>query len=106
MVKNLPASSGDAGNMGLIPQVGRTPGEGNGNPFQYSCLENSRDRGAWRAIGHGFAELDTTEHGTCTTRHVDLGSLAMCLPESGHSWTCDSSSADQHDKSHWTAAFR
>ena len=64
MVKNLPASSGDAGDVGLIPQVGRTPGEGNGNPFQYSCLENSRDRGAWQAIGHGFAELDTTEHGT------------------------------------------
>ena len=44
MVKNLPASAGDAG---LIPGSGRSPGEGNGNPLQYSCLGNAMDRGAW-----------------------------------------------------------
>ena len=45
-----------AGNMGMgtIPGSGRSPGEGNGNPLQYSCLENSRDRGAWQAIVHGI----------------------------------------------------
>ena len=43
VVKNLPVSAGDAG---LIPGLGRAPGEGNGNPLQYSCLENSTDRGA------------------------------------------------------------
>ena len=43
MVKNLPANAGDAGS---IPGSGRSPGGGNGNPFQYSCLENSMDRGA------------------------------------------------------------
>ena len=56
--KNLPASAGDAG---LIPGSGRSPGEGNGNPLQCSCLENSMDRGAWQATVQGLAkELDTT----------------------------------------------
>ena len=45
-----------AGDMGLIPGLGRPPGEGNGNPLQYSCLENSMDRGAWQAIVHGVAK--------------------------------------------------
>ena len=47
VVKNLPASAGDGRNVGLIPGSGRSPGVGNGNPLQYSCLENSMDRGAW-----------------------------------------------------------
>ena len=45
-----------AGNPGSILGLGRTPGEGNGNPLQYSCLENSMDRGAWWAIGYGIAK--------------------------------------------------
>ena len=49
MIKNLPASEGDAGDVGLIPESGRSPGIGNGNPLQYSCLENSMGRGAWQA---------------------------------------------------------
>ena len=58
MVKNLPANAGD---MGLIPGSGRSPGEGNGNPVQHSCLENSIDRGAWQATVHGVTEeSDTT----------------------------------------------
>ena len=44
------------GDLGLIPGLGRSPGERNGNPFQYSCLENSMDRGAWRATVHGVAK--------------------------------------------------
>ena len=56
--KNLSANVGDSG---LIPGSGRPPGEGNGNPLQYSCLGNPVDRGAWRAIVHGVAkESDTT----------------------------------------------
>ena len=46
VVKNLPANAGDAGDAGLIPGSGKSPGEGNGNPLQYSCLKNSMDRGA------------------------------------------------------------
>ena len=46
MIKNLPANAVDTG---LISGLGRSPGEGNGNPFQYSCLENLMDRGAWQA---------------------------------------------------------
>ena len=44
VVKNLPANAGDTRDMGLIPGSGRSPGEGNGNPLQYSCLKNSMDR--------------------------------------------------------------
>ena len=52
-VKNLPANEED---VGLIPGLGRSPGEGNDNPLQYSCLENSTDRGAWWATVHGVAK--------------------------------------------------
>ena len=59
MVKNLPANAGD---VGLIPGSGISPGEGNGSPLQYSCLENTMDRGAWWATAHGVTEeSDTTE---------------------------------------------
>ena len=59
VVKNLPANAGDAGDVGSIPGLGRSPGEENGSPFQYSGLENPRDRGAWRAIVHGAAKSRT-----------------------------------------------
>ena len=61
MVKNLPANAGDIRDMGSIPGLGRDPGEGHGNPLQYSCLENPMGRGAWRATVHRVAELDMTE---------------------------------------------
>ena len=48
--KNPPASAGDAGDVGLIPGLGRCPRVGNGNPLQYSCMKNAMDRGAWWAI--------------------------------------------------------
>ena len=59
MVKNLLASAGATGDMGLIPGFGRSPGGENGNPFQYSCLENPMDRGAWRDTVHGVAKSQT-----------------------------------------------
>ena len=60
-VKNPPANVGVAGDSGLIPGSGRYPAGGHRNPFQYSCLENSMDRGARRAMAHSVAELDTAE---------------------------------------------
>ena len=50
-------STCNAGDLGLIPRLGRSPGEGNGNPLQYSCLGNPMGRGAWRAIIHGVAKM-------------------------------------------------
>ena len=61
VVKNLPANAGATGDPGLIPESGRPPGEGHGNPLQYSCLGNSMDRGAWWATVHAIAESETTE---------------------------------------------
>ena len=61
MVKNPPAHAGDERDMGLIPGLGRSPGEGNGNLLQFSCLENSMDRGTWQATVHGITQLNTTE---------------------------------------------
>ena len=56
MVKNLPAHTGDIADTGLIPGSGRSPGGGNGNLLQYSCLENPMDRGAWQATIYGVAK--------------------------------------------------
>ena len=56
MVKNMPANAGDAGDASLIPGSGRSPGEENGNPLQYPCLENSMSRGAWQATVHRVAK--------------------------------------------------
>ena len=56
---NLPANSGDSGDAGLIPGSGRSLGGGNGNPLQYSCLENSMDRGSWQAVVHGVTKDQT-----------------------------------------------
>ena len=56
MVKNPLANARDARDTGLNPQLGRSPGEGNDNPFQYSCLENSISGGAWWAIVHGVTK--------------------------------------------------
>ena len=56
MVKNPPANVGDVKDKGSIPGLGRSPGGGNGNPFQCSYLENSMDRGAWQATVHSIAQ--------------------------------------------------
>ena len=73
MVKNPPANSEDTRDAGSIPGSGRSPGEGNGNPLQYSCLENPMDRGAWRATVHSIAESWTR-----------LKQLSTVIAECGH----------------------
>ena len=65
VVKNLPAKAGDIRDAGSIPGSGRAPGKGNGNPFQYACLENPMDRGAWAPSPWGHKELDPTEVTEC-----------------------------------------
>ena len=65
-------SACDAGDTGLIPGQGRCPGEENGYSLQHSCLENSTDRGAWRAIIHGVAESDMTKQLTHSCVCVSL----------------------------------
>ena len=62
LVKYPPANEGDTGDVGSIPGSGKSPGGGNGNPLQYSCLENPKDRGAWWTTVRGITELDTTQH--------------------------------------------
>ena len=59
MVKNLPANAGDLEDVSSIPGSGRSPGEGNGFPLHYYCLENPTEREAWQATVHGVSESDT-----------------------------------------------
>ena len=69
IVKNPPANAGDARDVGSIPGSGRSPGEGNGNPLQYSCLENPMDRGAWWATVHGVTKSQTRRVTEDTMEH-------------------------------------
>ena len=57
VVKNPTTNAGDTGDVSSVPGLGRSPGEGNGNPLQYSCLGNLMDRGAWRAAVHGVGRV-------------------------------------------------
>ena len=59
MVKHLPVNAEDIGDACSIPGCGRSPGGGHGNPLQYSCLENSMDRGAWQVTVHGVTKSHT-----------------------------------------------
>ena len=99
MVKNPPAN---AGATGLIPGSGRSPGEGYGNPLQYSCLENSMDRGAWRAMVHGVAKaLDVTEwlNNNNNPSPPPSPQLEVWLfPSGGRGWGVHSSPKEGHDQ--------
>ena len=75
-------STCNAGDQGLIPGSGRSPGEGNGNSLQSSCLENPMDRGAWRAT-EGCKELDMTER---LSKHTRLIHFAVLLKLRHHGW--------------------
>ena len=82
VVKNLPANAGD---VGSVPEWGRFPGEGNGNPLQYSCLGNPMGRGAWRATVHGVtkSQIGLRDY-TTTTPRIDIqpgGAMTECRKE-------------------------
>ena len=73
MVKNLPANPGDPGDAGSVPGSGRSRGVGNGNPLQYSCLENPMDRGSWQGAVHGVVKgSDATGHRLNNNRQITM----------------------------------
>ena len=80
VVKNSPASAGDARDLGSIPGLGRSPGGGNGNPLQYSCLGNRMDRGAWWATVHVVTESRTwlSTH-THTNTYICIIHMYVCM---------------------------
>ena len=93
VVKNPPAN---AGNAGSVPESGRSPGEGNGSPLQYSCLGNPMDRGAWWATVHGIKKRVSHTH-THTHTHTKDGlvttqpqmiALNFCSPPPNQNITC------------------
>ena len=79
VVKNLPANAEDARDMGSIPGLGRSPGEGNDGPLQYSCLENPTDRGAWWATVHGVTKR--IRHNWVTKQQFKNSLSASCVPQ-------------------------
>ena len=83
MIKNLPANTGDTGDLALIPGLGRSTGGGNGNPLQYSCVENPMDREAWRATVRGVAKSQTQ-----LSRHMQLHEVdkTYCCPPAINDW--------------------
>ena len=86
MVKNLPAISGDTGDVGSIPGRGRSPGEGNGNPLQYSCLENPMGGGAWYAVVHGVTKSRTRLSDFTLTFHFHALEKEMATHSSVLAW--------------------
>ena len=82
MIKNSPASAEEVRDTDWIPGSGRSPGEGHGNPLQYSCLENPMDRGTWRSTVHGIAQSWTglkqlrTAH---SSSNSDSNHLSACV---------------------------
>ena len=74
------ASACNAGDLGSIPGSGRSPGEGNGNPLQYSCLENSMDGGAWWTTVHGVAKSRTRNNFTFTFHFLAKPCLTLTTP--------------------------
>ena len=82
-------SACNAGDLGSIPESGRSPGEGKGYPLQYSCLENPMGEGAWRATVHGVAQSDMTEATyTFNTNHSDRCSPPLSSIQTAHFLSC------------------
>ena len=86
VVKNLPANAGDERERDSIPGSWRSPGGGQGNPHQYSCLENPMDRGAWRATVHGVSKSRTWLSAKHSTTHTHFAFLAHSEIRWGKIW--------------------
>ena len=91
MVKKPPANAGDAGNLGSILGLGRSPGVGNGSPLQYSCLGNLMDRGAWQCTVHGVAQSQTqlSVHATRSASDFPQYFLRTYLSKAPREWRCN-----------------
>ena len=91
VVKNPPVNAGDARDMDSIPGSGRSPGEGNRNPLQYSCLENPMDRGAWWATVHGVTKgqtgLKQISRHACTSVYPNYTRMGLILTETFSAFT-------------------
>ena len=79
VIKNPPTNAGDLRDEGSIPGSGRSSGVGSGNPLQYSCLQNSTDRGAWQATVHGAAKSQTRLSTSLTEMFVSAGVRALLV---------------------------
>ena len=128
VVKNPPANAGDARDVGSTPGLGRPPGVGNGNLIQYSCLENSMDRGAWWAIVHGVAKSQTqlsarthkhththtqtqsrfnirSNSGPCIRVHIEEIHLGYHLTQSQKTWVLSVLLISQSHAQHYGEAW-
>ena len=94
MVKNPPTNAGDTRDTGSISGLERFLGVGNGNPLQYSPLENSMDREAWRATVHGVARLATTEQHFCKDSSINQWTRKESIRLT-HLWSDDSQQKDK-----------
>ena len=90
MVKSSPTNAGDTRDKGLLPRLGRSPREGNGNPLQHSCLGNPTDIGAWQAVVHGVAkvrhDLATKQQGIKDWSYPPGVKGSQALPPAGSSY--------------------
>ena len=75
VVKNMPANAEDLREVGLIPGLGRSAGAGHGNPHQYSCLKNPKDRGVWQAMVHKVAKSQTQLKQFCTQFSTEVDEI-------------------------------
>ena len=106
VVKNPSDNPGDSGNVGSVPGVGRSPGEGNGKPLPYSRWENPMDRGAWWATVHGVGKLDTTERLDTHTPTQLLSTLRISSAFSSVSSVLPSSNSTFSNPSLWPTAHQ
>ena len=85
VVKNLPANAGDLRDANLIPRLGRFPGRGHGNPFQYSCLEIPMGREDWQAIVHSIEQCQTRLKQLSTHAYINV-TILYCNKFEGKTW--------------------